>query len=153
MTTVSGFAMPRDTIPFREFLNLDQRWDMFAPEPPHASTWHVLIGVLQDGSQVDLLPPIMHNDIDRLVPVSLAVPEGRTYKDESWRRYLLRIGTAGNSAALQSFHSYVCKEWNQTHSGASKLLVFQLYVLTSQTLPGDRRGPPNQQVIVTSTCS
>lgn len=153
MTTVSGFTMPRGTIPFRETLNLDQRWDMFAPEPPHASTWHVLNGVLQDGRTVDLLTPIMDDDLDRVAPVSLALPDGRAYKNETWRRYLLRIGTAGNDAALQSFDSYVCREWNRQHSGPAQLLVLQLSVLTSQTLPADRRGPATQQVIVTSTCS
>ena len=153
MTTVSGFTMPRDTIPFREVLNLDQRWDMFAPEPPHASTWHVMTGVLQDGRLVDLLTPIMDDDLDRVAPVSMALPDGHAYKDESWRRYLLRITTVGNDAALQSFDSYVCSEWNGRHSGPAQLLVYQLSVMTSQTLPGDRRGPALQQVIVTSTCS
>ena len=153
MTTVSGFTMPRDAVAFREVFNLDQRWDMFAPEPPHASTWHVLAGVLQDGRKVDLLTPVMDNDFGRVAPVLTGVPNGRVYKDEAWRRYLLRIGTVGNDAALQSFDSYVCKEWNRQHSGPAKLLVIQFSVMTSQTLSGDRRGPVVPQVIVTSTCS
>ena len=153
LTTVSGFTMPRDTIPFREALNLDQRWDMFAPEPPHASTWHVLNGVLQDGRLVDLLPAIMDGDLDRAAPSSLTLPDGPPYKDEAWRRYLLRIGMAGNDTALRSFNSYVCREWNRQHSDSARLVVLQLSILTSQTLPGDRRGPVTQRAIVTTTCT
>ena len=156
LTTVSRFTMPPDMIPFGVVLNLDQRWDMFSPQPPNASTWHVLNGVLQDGRLVDMLTGIMDGDLDRVVDrvdPALTLPDGIPYKDEPWRKYLLRIGMPGNDAALQSFGSYVCEEWNRQHSGSAQLAVIQLSVLTSQTLPGDRRGPVTQDVILTTTCS
>ena len=153
LTTVSGFTMPPATIPFRDVLNLDQRWDMFAPEPPHGSTWHVLHGVLQDGRQVDLLPGIMYGDVGRMDPVSLTLPDGIPYKDEPWRKYLGRIGMPGNAGALRSFESYVCREWNRQHSGTEQLVLLQLSVLTSQTLPEDQRGPVTQQVVGITTCT
>src|SRR5207244_11653181 len=37
------------------FLSLDQRWDMFSPDPARADGWTVIPAKLTDGTMIDLL--------------------------------------------------------------------------------------------------
>lgn len=46
------------------FLSVDQRWDMFSPEPARADGWMTMPAVLADGTKIDLLTgkPVVSNE-------------------------------------------------------------------------------------------
>ncbi len=59
MTTVSAYTMPSASRPVAYSLGIYQTWNMFAPRPPHATSWYVMVGTLDNGQQVEMLPPML----------------------------------------------------------------------------------------------
>lgn len=144
MSTISQYTLPQRAYPIGNGLGLYQGWDMFAPQPPRSTTWHAIHGVLQDGREVDMLAPFVHNDLNRIEAFSLQEPSdisNEVYKGEHWRKYLERIGNNENVSARYAFERYVCRTWNNYHGGNTTLVSFQFVVLSRETLPNEENAP------------
>jgi len=155
LATVSEYTEPGYTQSLSQLLGLRQKWDMFAPWPLKQTEWYVVPGTLDDGSQVDLLAPVIYRNPDLAKPVSWDKPSDvrATFRDMYWRKYLgaLKDDDAENRRVY--FGKYVCRTWNAWHpDGPLHLQTFDLLVFREITLPEGQRETPKQEVLWTHTC-
>jgi hypothetical protein len=81
VASVSSYTMPRESRPVVYGLAVYQKWSMFAPRPPRSTQWSVVVGTLEGGQQVNLLPSLVEGDMTLVVPLNWDRPE-------YWRRLL-----------------------------------------------------------------
>ncbi len=155
MSTIGKFTLPQPALPVSSVFGLYQRWDMFAPRPPGATSWHVVVGVLQDGRLVDLMNPILRNDLDQIADVSWEEPDNiasKVYKDEYWRKYWERLATPGTTPQTETFAGYACRGWNGHHDVETELASLDIYLLSKSTLPNAQSGPVQLTLLGTHRC-
>src|SRR5207302_9282275 len=87
-------------------LSVDQKWDMFAPNPLTYDGWYVIDGRLRGGRPVNVLHP--------KEPVSYAQPASIAdqYKNERWRKYLMNLSLVENVDYRLYYGRYLCRSWN-----------------------------------------
>ena len=105
-------------------VEMDQHWQMFAPDPVRTTRWFAAPGVLENGSDRDVL---------RDAPVSLDRPPNvdATYPTARWRKYLTSVASTDNEKHRSYLANYLCAEWNRTHAtGVENVTVYQLYERT-----------------------
>lgn len=110
------------------FLYLDQYWAMYAP-PGKQIIWFVIPGTLQEGTQIDL----QKNGL----PVSWGKPSliSRTFKNANWRKYSILVAFHPSfKAGLPLYASWVCNQWNQSHSPEKRLLNIEIFAMV-QDIP------------------
>lgn len=95
VTTVTDYTMPLPnySLPMSVDPGLDQRWVMYSPTPAQFSYWFTIPGVMQDGTQVDLLAAAADQNTDRAAKASWDKPDNvnETFRDISWLRYLTTL--------------------------------------------------------------
>ena len=104
---------------------MDQSWQMFAPDPIHTTRWYVAAGTLEDGTERDVL---------RDVPVTFDRPARAetTYPTSRWRKYLKNVYGADNEAHRSYLANYLCGNWNRTHeTGVENVTIYQSYERTN----------------------
>jgi hypothetical protein len=123
-------------------LHLHQTWAMFAPHPNRDDGWYVIEGVELDGTRVDLWGGGGRPDYAK--PSNVAA----TYRDTRWRKYLLNIWLADHRAHRLYFGRYLCRTWNDAHSGPQRVnLIYINYMLEETPAPGHPQ-PPAEKVLV-----
>jgi hypothetical protein len=152
LTTVTTFVLPASAVPPGAFLGLDQYWGMFAPSPSREDGWYVIPGKLDDGKQVDLMP-ITRDDYS-MHKVSYEKPQDvpATYKNEHWRKYLEALYGQEHADQRLYFSDYICRQWNERHTGADTLKTFQLIYMREMTLPDYRQSKLEKLKLGTYTC-
>lgn len=129
-------------------LAIDQRWDMFAPNPLTYDGWYVVEGKLRDGTHVNVLHP--ESPVSYEKPASIA----DQYKDERWRKYLmnLSLGQYGNYRLY--YGQYLCRSWNTGRwpkdSGA--LSSFDIYFMGRQNSLTDPNRPYSKDLLWHHEC-
>ncbi|MGH2532481.1 MAG: HTTM domain-containing protein [Thermomicrobiales bacterium] len=155
MTSVSDFRMPAESRPVAYGLGLYQKWNMFSPRPPRSTSWYVVRGALADGRQVDLLTPIVQDDLDRIQEYTWEQPDniaGDLYKDKYWRKYLAAIARDANAAERREFAAFTCRSWNDHHTGGTELIALQISVMIERTLPDYGEAESQRDVISEYRC-
>ncbi|WP_096395383.1 HTTM domain-containing protein [Halorubrum trapanicum] len=107
-----------------ETVEMDQHWQMFAPEPIRTTHWFAAPGVLENGSE---------RDVFRDAAVSLDRPPDvdATYPTARWRKYLTNVESTSNEKHRSYFANYLCGEWNRTHAiGVENVTVYHFYERT-----------------------
>src|SRR6185436_2363789 len=94
---------------------LEQYWGMFAPSPSRDDGWYVVEGILRNGSKADVFR--QSDAINEQKPATAA----DFYPNERWRRYMMNLGTRDLQDFRQPFTAYLCRNWNQLHTGATHL--------------------------------
>ncbi len=117
------------------FLGLNQYWRMFAPQPPDEDGWFVIPGKLFDGREVDIYRAG--------APASFAKPllVSAEYKNKRWHKFLENIWLAKNADKRLYYGRYLCRQWNDTHSGNERLDTFKIYFVLEKTLPHYQTAP------------
>lgn len=87
-------------------LNLDQRWALFAPNPPDASGWLIATGRLADGTETVVLAPDHTRVFDAPSRTSLAAPDLR------WRRYYEQLRMDVAQQDRSRFANRLCAQRN-----------------------------------------
>ena len=87
-------------------LAVDQRWDMFAPNPLTYDGWYVIEGRLRDGRKVNVLHP------DQAVSYEQPASIADQYKDERWRKYLMNLSLGEYENYRLYYGRYFCRSWN-----------------------------------------
>jgi hypothetical protein len=154
-TAVSSFRMPSETLPFAYSTGLYQKWNMFAPRPSTATVWIVVRGVLEDGREIDLLTPIVHDDLTRVPVLSWDQPDdivGEYYGSKYWRKYLTAIGQEKNDEERQAFAAYACRTWNGHYGGDVRLVGLQVIRMSQRTLPDYEDAPTRRSIIAQYRC-
>lgn len=155
LTSVTDYRMPAQAAPIGYGLNLYQEWNMFAPRPPTATVWYVVRGVLRDGTEIDLLTPIVYDDLERVSLLSWQQPDdivGTYYRDKYWRKYLSAIVLDGNNAERREFAAYSCRIWNAHYGGDVELAGLQFFAMRQSTTLDDAVRPVTRQVIAEYRC-
>lgn len=137
LTAVSEFNLPAEVRPFGYSSGLYQKWSMFAPHPSKATVWLVVRGELENGQTLDLLTPIVHDDLTRISNVSWAPPDddvGEYYGDKYWRKYLTAIGREDKADERRAFAAYTCRTWNAHYGGDAHLTTVQFFMMRQPTL-------------------
>jgi hypothetical protein len=138
LTTVVPVAMPTGAAPLSFFLGLDQKWNMFAPRPTVDDGWYVIPGNLQNGERVGLMP-ILRGEFDPPKGVSWEKPRVVTYETNvRWSKYLEFVGSAEHADQRPHFGNYLCRAWNERHTGGERLERLQIFYMRESTLPDYR---------------
>lgn len=107
-----------------EAVEMDQHWKMFAPEPVRTTRWFAAPGVLENGSERDVLH-------DGEVSMDRPPDVDATYPSSRWRKYLSNVYSGDNQKHRSYLAHHLCAEWNRTHpTGVENVTVYQLYERT-----------------------
>lgn len=111
-------------------IRIDQRWELFSSMTPNQDGWYVIPGTLQNGERVDLFRGGAPVTFDR--PDTIA----SLYKNERWRKYMMNLSGGAYSEYRDEYAQYLCRSWNDSHSGGERLLELEL-IFMRETI-----GPP-----------
>ena len=115
------------------FLALDQRWDMFAPEPARADGWLRIPATLTDGSTLDLVTNGPADDSDE------------RYSDplySRWTKVTERIASAGYSDYRLEYARSICRTHNlHLGPGDVPITTFEMHYIERLIHPPGE-GPP-----------
>lgn len=152
LTTVSSFTIPERLKPVGFSFGLAQSWSMFAPGPSRADGWFVFPGTLQDGQRVDLMP--VTRDDFALNELSWEKPRlvADADKNEHWRKYLQSIRKEENVDQRLYFSRYICREWNERHTGPERLETFDIVYMLETTQPDYRTTKPERVTLRNHRC-
>ena len=107
-----------------ETVEMDQHWQMFAPEPVRTARWFAAPGVLENGSKRDVLH-------DGEVSMDRPPDVDATYPTARWRKYLTSVYSTTNAKHRSYLAHYICAEWSRTHATeVENVTVYQLYERT-----------------------
>ncbi|HWC16199.1 MAG TPA: DCC1-like thiol-disulfide oxidoreductase family protein, partial [Terriglobales bacterium] len=114
-------------------LAIDQRWDMFAPNPLTYDGWYVIEGKLRDGTPVNVLHPEQRLSYER--PASIA----DQYKDERWRKYMMNLSLSSYVDYRLYYGRYLCRSWNTGRwpRDSWALMSFDIYFMGRQNSISD----------------
>jgi len=129
-------------------LGVSQRWDMFAPNPLPNDGWYVIPATRVDGMEIDLF---QHGKV-----VSWDKPEmsSRLYDGERWRKYLQNISNGGLPETANYYAKYLCRSWNQSHTGSDKILDIKVIFVHERTREGHLYpDAPEPQTLAEAVCS
>ncbi len=98
---------------YGRLLRVSQRWSMFAPYPSRNSGWYVVVGTLNDGTQVDLYRHVVLGE--KLAPVSWERPDPivRTFHGQRWRKYMMSLRRSAKKDYRPLFCKYLARQWKR----------------------------------------
>jgi predicted DCC family thiol-disulfide oxidoreductase YuxK len=127
---------------------LDQSWSIFAPAPPRDDGWHVIIGKLKDGSEVNVL--------EESRPISWEKPtvqqRKQLYQTIQWRVYFINLNRAIGSRLYPHFANYLCHNWQAKHQGSKQLESFAIYFINERTVPPSQTQQTNKKLVWQQSC-
>lgn len=110
---------------------LDQSWSIFAPNPPRDDGWHVVVGKLDDGDEIDLL--YQGDSVNWSKPT---IKQRNTlYRNMQWRTYFINLNRAIGKQLYPYYGRYLCQKWNSQHQGKEQLDQVDIYFMKENTLP------------------
>jgi len=114
-------------------LAIDQRWDMFAPNPLTYDGWYVIAGKLRDGSSANVLHQEQPVSYDK--PASIA----DQYKNERWRKYMMNLSQGLYADYRLYYGRYLCRSWNSGRwpRDPGALVSFDIYFMGRQNSISD----------------
>jgi hypothetical protein len=121
-----------------EWLRIDQRWGLFAPDPPVNDGWYVVIGERADGSEIDLLRPPRPASFDKPVPVSASLSVHLRY-------FFIALEQRAGDPRWEHYGRFLCRDWNAARAGDQRLVEVRVYFVRETT----RRPEPRRGEIVT----
>jgi hypothetical protein len=114
-------------------LGLNQRWDMFAPNPIKVGGWYVMPGKLEDGTVVDVYH---QRSSEPNWGLDYEPPKGM--RSQGWRKFLVDFLPNLDSKVQLHFGGYMCRRWNQNvppETPTKRLKTFQIFFMRQITLP------------------
>jgi hypothetical protein len=105
---LGALTLPDQTDPVVTATGVDQRWNMFAPNPLQSDGWYVAPGELENGTTVDALHG---GNLTWERPADLAA----TYPNARWRKYEANLQRDGYAGHRDDFAAYLCARWNRNH--------------------------------------
>ncbi|AGB16976.1 Vitamin K-dependent gamma-carboxylase [Halovivax ruber XH-70] len=104
---------------------LDQSWQMFAPDPLYTTSWYAVPGELEDGTAVDVM-------YDRAVSLDRPPNVDETYPSARWRKYLGNVYGATNENHRSYLANHLCESWNRSHeTDVETITIERLYERTN----------------------
>lgn len=114
-----------------EWISVDQLWGLFSPDPPVYDGWYVFMGVQADGREVD---PFWHGAVSFVKP-----PVVSETMNIRWREFFFRLQRDKRDPRWASFGRWLCRSWNETHTGPEALRrVYAYYVEETTNRPATK---------------
>ena len=109
-------------------LDIDQKWDMFSPNPLTYDGWYVIEGQLRDGRHINVVHPDQPVSYEK--PASIA----DQYPRERWRKYLMNLSLNEFTDYRLYYGRYLCRSWNvdRPHYDPALLIRFDIYFMAHQ---------------------
>jgi hypothetical protein len=102
-------------------------------------------GALADGREVDAWtgePPTL------VKPPRVAA----TLRNTRWRKLLANLWHVDYEGIRPLFTAYLCREWNEQHQGADRLVGFRLVFVSESWSPQHGESPPRPNLLVIQPC-
>ncbi|MHA7833660.1 MAG: DCC1-like thiol-disulfide oxidoreductase family protein [Algiphilus sp.] len=116
--------------PVMQTLRLDQRWDMFAPEPSRRDGWIVFPATLENGERIDLRRPTQALRWQRPEPPN-------AHRNLRWHSYEWRLYELREEALFLAYGRYLCRQYNADAPAGARLQRFDMvYVIEPSPPPG-----------------
>ena len=138
-TVYPSLFFPRAVQSIGHTLRLDQWWGLFRG-PSRNDGWHVIVGELQDGTQVNLLNP------DRTVSWEKPELVVAIHKNHRWRRWFRSL------MFKEDYARYLCQHWNETHTGEKQITSLKIYYLHERNYLNRRVSQPRKELLLHYTC-
>lgn len=115
---------------------LTQYWYLFAPRPGTYTGWPVIQGVLENGTEIDLL----HGG----APLSWDKPKNpaASFPDSHWRAWQQRLWRAKFGHLRSYYLQYLQNQWNHSHPAGQRLVSVRFYYIVEEILPDLHAGKP-----------
>ncbi|MES2525786.1 MAG: HTTM domain-containing protein [Bdellovibrionota bacterium] len=116
------------------FLHLYQEWNMFAPFPKMDNAWMEVIGILGDGTTMEILTG--DTDVYRQKDQDFA----RNVQSEHWRKFYLNA--TARTDYLRYYGGFLCRLWNtrMIRKKDTTLRKMEIITYSQMNLPGGVRG-------------
>lgn len=137
-------------------VSFQQRWNVFAPDPPSSESWPVAEALTESGVTVDLWKYYWTNG--QHYQVSLEKPSllMNTFVNSTWQKYIEHVLTAETNPNTDQFLQYLCRNWNADYSDTvSHVSLYSLTEITNISEgPDTNKGEYPQKPISTNfNCS
>lgn len=138
--SVSAYRAPEPVRHAVISTGLYQSWSMFAPGPPSSSSWTLVVGDLESGERVELLIPLVEDDMSLREPVTWDQSDSVLVQDKYWRKFFQSAKREEKN--LRQFAAFTCRSWNAENSGNQRLSKIWLVQGYSKTLDDGQRAKP-----------
>ena len=112
-----------------ELTRLDQSWSIFAPNPPRDDGWHVIVGKLKNGKEVNLLQEDSAINWDK----PTIKQRDQLYRNMQWRTYFINLNRNIGNQLYPHYGDYLCQQWNSKHQQSQKLDSLEIYFMSERT--------------------
>ncbi|MEQ9671579.1 DCC1-like thiol-disulfide oxidoreductase family protein [Coleofasciculus sp. G2-EDA-02] len=130
-------------------LRLDQSWSIFAPAPPTDDGWHVIVGKLKDGSEVDLLRNRGSVNWDK----PSIKQRNALYPNMQWRTYFINLNRAIGNKLYPYYAAYLCRNWNEQNQRNQELESLDIYFVDERTVPPGETQDVEKKIQWQQSCS
>ena len=128
-------------------LQLNQHWNMFAPDPPDSDWWYYVKGELVDGSVVDgLRPDKLNPDWEERGQVTGFMADHR------WRWYKTRALLPPWQPKIRRYGHYLCDQWNQRRQGELSLFKIQIIAMGREVRTDGNPAETQQHLLLDEEC-
>ena len=132
-----------------DMTRLDQSWSIFAPNPPRDDGWHIVLGTLNSGQQVNLLTEDTAINWDK----PTIKDRDRLYQNMQWRTYYINLNRNIGQQLYPLYGDYLCREWNSDQSQPQQLNNIEIYFMSERTVAPDETQTVKQEKQWQQSCS
>jgi hypothetical protein len=115
------------------FLDLDQRWTMYAPSPRHIDASFEHRGRLVNGAAVDL---------DRTPGGPGWTEVERAWRDYRFLYFLQKLAAPRWQVPLAAYERWLCRKWNDGRGDGTRLLSLDVILVVEPIAVGDEPKRP-----------
>ena len=112
---------------YGRLLRVGQSWQMFAPYPPRIIGWYVVVGTLEDGSQVDLYRHVVFGEESPEVSWDRPNRLVETFRGPRWRKYMMSLRKKEKKDYRPLLCKYLAREWKREFGDAAPLTLVELF--------------------------
>jgi len=139
-------------------LQLDQGWSMFAPHPPHSEFYYTIVAKLEGGEEIELwrnggiFEWVGNKQVNWDPPEPFHVP----FYNHRWFKYYETYNRGMDNVEVHplrlAFGRYLCREWNNRHSGNDTLYTFDVFYMWHDRYENYTFSEPHQELIWGHIC-
>ncbi len=124
-------------------------WSIFAPDPPRDDGWHVVVGTLEDGTEVNLLRPDQPIDFEK----PTLRERQQLYGNMQWRTYYINLNRDIGRTLYPDYVEYLCRRWQGQATDGPALQQVDVFFMEERTPPPNEPTNVERQRQADHRCS